>query len=426
MRICVVGAGIAGLTCSYHLARDGHEVVVIDQGVAVGTGTSRANGGQLSYSYVSPLAAPGTLRKAASWMLDSEAPLRLKFQADPRLWRWLIAFARACRQETFERGTREMLALAYHSRRVLADMMAETTLDFSYRENGKLVVFRSEAELAGAAELVAYQAGYGASQRVLTAAECLALEPALRDAASTLSGGVYTPNEAVGDAFAFCAALHQALAAHPNVTFHLGEAIAGIDQRAGRVAGIRMPSRVIEADQYVLAAGMGAVPLAATLGIDLPIYPLKGYSLTTPVRTTDQPPRISITDAHHKVVYALLDEAGNDGTEGRLRVAGMVDLVGFGTEIADRRVALLERQARAVFPAGADWPRSHAWAGLRPATPDWKPIIGRSGLDNLWLDVGLGGLGFTVGCGTGHLLAAMIAGREPAIPVAPYSLEKRT
>ena len=425
MRICVVGAGIAGLACAYHLVRDGHEVVVVDSGTQVGSGTSKANGGQLSYSYVSPLAAPGALRKAASWMLDGEAPLRMRLQSDPKLWRWLISFARACRQDVFERSTREMLTLAYHSRDVLARMLQEHQLDFSYRQNGKLVVFRSEAELNAAAAVVQLQAAHGAKQQVLDAAGCLALEPALRDVAGQLAGGVYTPDEAVGDAFALCAALQQSLVADGKARFRLGERIDALEQSNGKITAARATKGAIQADHFVLANGIGAMELADTLGITLPLYPLKGYSLTTPVRPTDLPPRISITDAHHKVVYALLDEPDAGGAEGRLRVAGMVDLVGFGTELASGRVDLLERQAKSVFPAAGDWSRSEKWAGLRPATPDWKPVFGSSGYGNLWLDVGLGGLGFTLGCGTGEVLAALIAGRETAIPTSPYALGRR-
>ncbi|MCK8787747.1 D-amino acid dehydrogenase [Roseomonas sp. NAR14] len=420
MRICVLGAGLAGLACAWQLLRDGHEVVVLDREAGPGEGTSRANGGQLSYSYVAPLAAPGVTRKGVSWILDDEAPLRLRPQMDPRLWRWLMAFVRASRREVFEQGTRDMLALAYHSRDVLAALLAEAPLEFSYRVNGKLVVFRDPADLAGAARLVEFQARHGARQQVLDARECLALEPALADTAAQLAGGVHTPDEAVGDAHHFCLGLRNALAQR-GATFLFGREATGLLVRNGAVAAALTAAGPVEADQFVLATGIGALSLAEPLGLSLPLYPLKGYSLTVPTRTGDRPPEVSITDAHHKVVYALLDRAA-PGAEGRLRVAGMVDLVGFGTDLVERRVALLSRQAREVFPAAADWPRAEPWSGLRPATPDWKPILGESGIGRLWLNLGHGGLGFTIACGTGRILADLIAGREPAIPAAPYGL----
>lgn len=418
MRICVLGAGLAGLASAYHLVLDGHEVVILDSAETVGTGTSRANGGQLSYSYVAPLAAPGVPRKSLAWLLDAEAPLRLKPQTDPRLWRWLLAFARACRRDIFEAGTRDMLALAYHSRAVLAGMMARDPMEFCYRENGKLVVFRAEADLAGAASLVAFQAQHGAKQQVLDREACLALEPALREAGDDIVGGVFTPDEAVGDAFRFCAALQGVLQAMPKVGFRLGERVAGFALSGSRITAAQASGGAVEADAFVLAAGVGAVPLAEGLGLRLPIYPLKGYSLTAPVGPQHQPPQVSITDAAHKVVYALLQ----DGAGSRLRAAGMVDLAGFGTELVEQRVALLQRQAGAGFPHAADWAGSERWAGLRPATPDWKPVLGQAGPDNLWLNTGLGGLGFTICCGTGQLLASLIAGRPTEIPVATYGL----
>jgi D-amino-acid dehydrogenase len=424
LKICVIGAGIAGLCAAWHLADDGHEVVVLDREAGPGLGTSRANGGQLSYSYVAPLAAPGVPRKGLGWMLDAEAPLRLRPQMDPRLWRWLLGFLRASRPENFEAGTRAMLRLAYHSRDVLAAMMAGERLDFHYRQNGKLVVFREAEELQGAAAVVALQAREGARQQVLDASQCLALEPALAAIGGELAGGVFTPEEAVGDSHLFCLALRDALARRNRVQFLFSREVTGLRLIGGAVEAAETPQGLVDADAFVLSSGIGAMRLAEPLGLRLPLYPLKGYSLTVPTRTTDRPPQISITDAHHKTVYALLEDAAPD-RQGRLRVAGMVDLVGFGTRVSEDRVALLERQAREAFPAAGDWPRAEAWAGLRPATPDWKPILGESGIGRLWLHLGHGGLGFTIGCGTAHLLAAMIGGRAPAIPVGPYRLPRR-
>ncbi|MFC3123687.1 D-amino acid dehydrogenase [Pseudoroseomonas globiformis] len=424
MRICVIGAGIAGLAAAWHLAADGHEVIVLDREAGPGLGTSRANGGQLSYSYVAPLAAPGVPRKGLEYLFDAEAPLRLRPQMDPRLWRWLLGFLRAARPANFAAGTRAMLRLAYHSRDVLADMMDEAPLAFGHRQNGKLVVFRDEAGLASAAEVVALQAREGARQQVLDAKQCLALEPALSAIGAELAGGVYTPDESVGDSHMFCLALRDALMRRNNVQFLFNHEVTGLRMAAGEIVAAETPQGAVEADLFVLSSGIGAMHLAEGLGLRLPLYPLKGYSLTLPVREADRPPEISITDAHHKTVYALLERA-TPAQEGRLRVAGMVDMVGFGTDLAEGRVALLRRQALEAFPAGGDWSRADAWAGLRPATPDWKPILGESGIGRLWLHLGHGGLGFTIGCGTAHLLAAMIAGRDTAIPTAPYLLPRQ-
>jgi len=423
MKVCVLGAGLAGLALAWHLVRDGHEVVVLDREAGPGLGASRANGGQLSYSYVAPLAAPGVARKGVSWVLDADGPLRLRPQMDPRLWRWLMLFLRASRQEVFEAGVREMLALAYLSRDALTEMMARDALDFSWRRNGKLVVFRSDEELRAAAGLVAFQSRHGAEQRVLDARECLALEPALAGVAPYLAGGIHTPGEEVGDAHGFCLALRDALARHGGASLMFDRPVTALRTGPGGVEAAVTPGGAVEADHFVLASGIGALALAAPLGLELPLYPLKGYSLTLPTRAGDRPPEVSITDAHHKVVYALLDRAAA-GAEGRLRVAGMVDLVGFATDIVERRIATLTRQARETFPDAADWSRATPWSGLRPATPDWKPILGGSGIGRLWLNLGHGGLGFTIACGTGRILADLIAGRAPPIPAEPYALHR--
>lgn len=425
MRVCVLGAGLAGLATAYHLVRQGHDVIVVDSSDDVGNGTSKSNGGQLSYSYVSPLAAPGVLWKAARWILDREAPLRVRLRADRHLLRWLLGFARACNDDAFAATTRDMLALARHSRRVLAEMLERDRLEFSYRQNGKLVVFRDHGELDAAAKVVALQERFGARQELVDASGCVDLEPALANVAGQLVGGVYTADEAVGDSLAFCIALKDWLLASGRASLRLRQPVGSLIVANGGVIAARTADDLIEADQFVLAAGIGAMHLAAKLGVDLSLYPLKGYSLTTPVRAIDRPPRVSITDASNKVVYALL-EGGPGSYEGRLRTAGMVDIVGFDDAIDPSRTNLLLKQSRSAFPDAADWVRSVAWAGLRPATPDWKPIIGHSGVDRLWLSVGFGGLGFTLACGAGELLADAMSGRRPAIALGPYTRDRRS
>ncbi|MBF2713194.1 D-amino acid dehydrogenase [Agrobacterium vitis] len=425
MKVCVIGAGLAGLTCAWHLARDGHEVVVLEKAPGPGEGASRANGGQLSYSYVTPLAAPGVVRKGFAWMLDGDAPMRLRPQMDTRLWRWLMAFVRASRRSVFEAGIRDMLALAFLSRDVLTTMMTEETLDFSYRKNGKLVVFRDEAELVSAHELVALQARHGSHQSLVNERECIEIEPALAGGTQRIAGGVFTPDEAVGDAYRFCQSLRTCLEERYGVAFHFGLEASALECGGGRTSAVRTRLGLIEADHFVLSSGIDALMLAEPIGLSLPLYPLKGYSLTSPIRVTDRPPAVSITDAQNKVVYAAL-EGARVGAEGRMRVAGMVDLVGFANDIVTRRTDTLTRQAREAFPCAADWSRADAWSGLRPATPDWKPILGQSDIPGLWLNVGHGGLGFTIACGTGRLVADLIAGRTTPIATQPYALNGRS
>ncbi len=419
MRILVIGAGVAGMTAAYSLTQSGHQVTVLDREPLAGNGASFANGAQLSYSYVAPLAAPGVARKALGWMLDAEAPLRLEARVDPAQWRWLLDFLRCCTAERFEATTVELLGLGAYSRRMVHRLMQREALDFAWRMNGKLVVYRDAKELAGAAAVVRLQARHGSEQQVLDAGECLALEPALEALRGVLAGGIHTPSEEVGDAHRFCQELQRVLEAQ-GTQFLFGRKALRVLLSGGRAVGVETMEGPLRADALVLAGGAAAVHLLRPHGIRLPIYPLRGYSLTLPVEPWHSAPRLSITDAHHKIVFAPLQDRGGH----QLRVAGMVDLAGENTSQPTRRLATLARQAEAAFPAAADWSRAKSWAGLRPATPDGKPIIGPSGIPGLWLNVGHGALGFTLAPATAQLLADMIDGEAPALDVAPFALQR--
>ena len=419
MHILVIGAGVAGMTAAYSLVQSGHQVTMLDSAPRPGNGASFANGAQLSYSYVAPLAAPGVAGKALGWMLDPEAPLRLHPRLDVAQWRWLLEFLRCCTAERFAATTVELLALGAYSRRLVHRLMQQEALEFCWAMNGKLVVYRDPAELAGAAAVVRLQAEHGAEQAVLDAGECLALEPALEGMRHVLAGGIHTPSEEVGDAHRFCRELQRVLEAQ-GTRFLFGRKAQGLLLQGGRAVGVQTPEGPLHAEAVVLAGGAAAVHLLRPHGIRLPIYPLRGYSLTLPVEPWHTPPRLSITDAHHKLVFAPLHERGGH----RLRVAGMVDLAGEDTSQPPRRLATLARQAEAAFPAAADWSRPESWAGLRPATPDGKPIVGASGIPGLWLNVGHGALGFTLAPATGQLLADMISGDELALDPAPFALKR--
>lgn len=421
MRVCVVGAGLAGLSAAVMLARAGHEVTVLDRRGAAGQGASFANGSQLSYSYVAPFAAPGVAFKAAKWVVDAEAPLRLKPQADRRQWLWLHAFLRCCTQQRFERTTEELLTLGHYSAGQLNALRQEEGLEFGWRRNGKLVVYRDAGELAGAANQVQLQARFGAEQQVLDASGCLKLEPALEGLRATMLGGVFTPSEEVGDAHRFCLELERVLTTRYGGTMRDGVSVTGLDVTGGTCHGVRTDKGPIPADAVVLAAGTAGARLLEPLGLSVPIYPLKGYSLTVPVGPQHLAPEVSITDSHHKVVYALL----RDGAAARMRVAGMVDLVGEDESLWPARIALLRRQAAESFPGAADWPRAEEWSGLRPAAPDSKPFIGGSGIPGLWLHLGHGALGFTLCCGTARMLLDLMEGRAPAVAADPFALGRR-
>ncbi|AUL47478.1 D-amino acid dehydrogenase small subunit [Bordetella trematum] len=415
MRVCVIGAGVIGTTTAYFLAREGHEVVLVDSQPGPGEVSSYANGGQLSYSYVAPLAGPGVLPSVPGWLLRADSPLRFRPRMDPHQWLWCLQFALACRADVARRSTAQLQTLSYLSRDVLNALLEETPLEFGHLRNGKLIAYRSAELLDKARRLAAYQASLGAAeQRVLGAAETLALEPALAGMGSALAGAVYTPSEEAGDCHQFTVALFERLKSLGNVECHMGCRVTGLWREGRRVVAVRTAQGDIGADAVVLATGVGTRELIRPLGQDVPLYPLKGYSLTVPLRAEDESvaPAISVTDYERRIVYARIGQT--------LRIAAMVDIGSPGASIDDKRVALLKQQVAEAFP-GLDLSRAQAWAGLRPATPTGKPLIGRARVaDNLWLNIGQGALGFTLACGSATLLSALMQGITPPIDAQPF------
>lgn len=405
--ILVIGGGVVGLTSAWWLLEAGHKVTLLERAPQVGTGTSFSNGGQLSYRYVSPLADAGVPLKALQWMFQEYGPLHFQPQFDVHQWTWLAAFLANCRADLNRKTTQKLLELGELSRRSMAQLEPVVPPDaFEWRESGKLVVYRTKK----AFEAATAKSDSSSTRQVWSAAECAAHEPALAAVAGQLQGGIYNSGEAVADCHAFCVALAGRIAEHPRFTgFVHGDAIRLLSA-GDRITGVETSAGTLQADAYVLAAGMQSRALGKTAGISLPIYPLKGYSLTAPIRAEDVAPEISVTDFERKVLYARIGS--------KLRVAAMVDMVGEDLSLNERRLASLTRQVRETMPHAADYDNITPWAGLRPATPNSAPIVGPSPYANLWLNVGHGPLGFTFACGTASVLADLVQGKAP-----PFTLE---
>lgn len=399
--IIVIGGGVVGLASAWWLAEAGNRVTLLERAPQVGSGASYGNGGQLSYRYVSPLADRGVPLKALQWLLQPDGPLRFKPEADLRQVRWLASFLAHCRADVNRRTTARLLQLGELSRQAMGQLALKLPFDsFGWRDAGKLVVYRSPSLFRKAAAMP------GAGE-VWSPEQCGAREPALAAAQHLLAGGIHNAGEAVADCHAFCLALAELLRAHPRfLGIVQGEALRLRAER-GRIAGIETPAGVLAADAYVLAAGIQSRDLAHTAGIRLPLYPLKGYSLSAPVRQDDIAPAISVTDIERKVLYARIN--------GTLRVAALVDMVGEDLRLDSRRVDGLLRQVRETMPRAADYSQVKAWAGLRPATPGGAPIVGATRYDNLWLNVGHGPLGFTFACGSASILASLVGGETPPL-----------
>ena len=408
MKICVLGAGVVGLTTAYALARRGHEVTVVEAHARVGQGASLANGAQLSYSYVAPLADASVWRNLPKYLFGRDSPLSWRPAFDAAQWRWIGRFLLACNAGASARTTAELLRLAFLSRDCLAELQRELKLEFDLRRAGKLVMLSSGAALEAARRQVEVQRRLGCEQRVLAVRDCVDLEPALAASRARWVGGVYTASEQVGDCAAFCRQLAAALALQANpVRFALGATVDGAVMESGRVLALRTPRADVGADAFVLANGVGSVRSAAQMGFALPIYPLKGYSVTFAAPAGAGVPSVSVTDLANKIVYARLGQ--------RLRVAGRVDIVGADVSLDARRWQALARQARRLFPAldegnGAGHGAADLapWAGLRPATPGGAPIIGRSVVPNVFVNAGHGALGWTLACGSAELLAGVV------------------
>lgn len=421
MRVAVLGAGVIGLSTAWWLARDGHEVTVIDRNEGVALETSFANGAQLSYSYVAPLAGPGVLPKIPPWLLRRDSPLRFTPQFDADQWRWLLRFVLACNQRTSERTTRRLLALSFYSRRLMQDFVASGSIEFAHARNGKLVVHSDPDGFAHARDLVDYQRSLGCEQEALDRDGCLALEDAFGGGTTGLGarlvGGILTPSEEVGDCYRFCVGLERLLMQDGSrVRFELGTQVRSLVAERQRVVAVDTSSGPIDADAFVVAAGSASGRLVKPLGLRLPVYPLKGYSLTFPV--TGPAPKLSVTDFKRKVVYAPLESAGSP----TLRVAGMADIAGWSQAPDPVRLRQLLAEARAAFPDATDYSlpleRLAPWCGLRPATPLGSPILGAAPVANLYLNVGHGALGWTLALGSGRIVADAIARRGSDIPLA--------
>ncbi len=415
MDIIVIGSGVVGMTTAWRLAHDGHRVTVVDRAAATAQGASHANGAQLSYSYVAPLADPSVWFGLPKYLFGRDSPMRFRPAADPFQYRWLLKFLAACSRAEALATTEKLLRLAYLSRDVLHGAEDIRALDFTWSRAGKLVVQSDAASLAAAAAQAEYQSRFGSVQQVLDRDACLALEPALRSIAHRISGGIYTADEEAGDAHKLCQGIEAMLSGdNGGVRFRYGAAVRRLLRAGRRLLGVETVDGVLEADAYVLAAGVDSRRLGLNAGLDLPIYPIKGYSLSLPIADDAAAPRISVTDSACKIVYARLGD--------RLRVAGMADIVGIDTGVDPARLDQLVRQAKAAFPAASSWQQMVPWTGLRPATPKGLPILGDSGIDNLLLNTGHGALGFTLAFGSAELIAAKLAGRPLPVPERDFAL----
>jgi D-amino-acid dehydrogenase len=408
----VLGAGITGVTTAWYLRRAGFDVSVVDRQGEAGQETSFANGGQISVSHPEPWANPAAPLVALRWLGRAGAPLRLRPRADPAQWQWMLAFLRACLPWRSRRNTAAIAALAVHSLAGLRQLRKLAAIADAYdaRAGGILHLFFDARQFARARARVAELSSFGIELRPCSAAQCIAVEPALAALVPRLAGGLHAPGDESGDAMRFSRALAKVLA-DDGVCFHYGAHIERLRAGGGRIAGVDIRHArggdTLGADAYVVCLGSHGRRLLRPLGERLPIFPLKGYSITAPVADAARAPCVSLTDESRRIVCSRLGE--------RLRIAGTAELNDYSLDIDPARIAAMLEWAATHLPGAIDPARATPWAGLRPATPDGPPIIGRGAHDNLWYNTGHGPLGWTLSCGSASILAALLRGEKPAI-----------
>jgi D-amino-acid dehydrogenase len=415
MKVLVLGSGVIGVTAAWYLTKAGHQVSVVDRQPGPALETSFANAGEISPGYASPWAAPGIPMKALKWMFMKHSPLLLHARLDPAFLRFAVAMLRNCDAAAYEINKSRMIPIAEYSRDCLRALRAETGITYDERTQGTLQVFRTEKLLAGAAKDVAVLAELGIPHELLDVEGCIRAEPALARVREKFVGGLRLPGDETGDCFKFTNAL-RLLAEEIGATFQYGTEIKGLATEGDRVTGVMTSAGMLTADAYILSLGSYSPLLLKPLGIDLPVYPVKGYSLTVPITDPAGAPESTVMDEMHKVAITRLGD--------RIRVGGMAELAGFDTTLVAKRRATLEHVVGDLYPKGGDPRAGSFWAGLRPMTPDGPPVIGATRLGNLWLNTGHGTLGWTMSCGSGRVIADLVSGAKPDIDARPLNLDR--
>jgi D-amino-acid dehydrogenase len=411
VRVIVLGAGVVGTTAAWYLSRAGHEVTVIEREPEAGLETSFANGGQISVSHAEPWANPAAPGKVIKWLFKEDAPLLFRLRLDLAQWEWGLRFLFECLPSHTRHNIVQIVRLGLYSRESLKALRAETGIEYDHLERGILHFYTNRQAYDAALAPAELMRSIGCNRIIRSPEECIAIEPALASMKDRLAGGTYTSEDESGDAHLFTVRL-AALAGSSGVTFLYGHHVEALDHAGGNITRVRVKdteqrSRYLQADAYVVALGSYSPLMVRPLGLRLPVYPVKGYSVTMPILDPVKAPCVSLTDDEYKLVMSRLGE--------RMRIAGTAELNGYDTELNETRCRAILRRFESCFPGATDTSRPQFWTGLRPATPGNVPLIGRTRYPNLYLDTGHGTLGWTHSCGSGRALADIVSGKKPEV-----------
>jgi len=414
MKIIILGSGLLGVTAAYELGKRGFSVTVLERGAESATETSHANGGQLSYSHAEPWASPNVLPKIPKWMFRDDAPLVLRPRADLQMIKWGLKFLRNCTTSRAEINTVNMLRLGLYSRERLNAIKNETNFNFSHSDKGILHIYGADADLEAGKRQAEFQAKFGGEEKILSRDEIFAIEPTLAHTSRAIVGGIHAHHDESGDAQVFCKKLAEIATQKYGVKFEYGINITGIKKEGNKIVAVQTDKGDFVADKYIMSMGSYSSVHLRKMGINVPIYPMKGYSIT--ITANEFCPNVSITDGTYKIVYSRLGD--------RLRVAGTAEFAGYNDKIREQRIAPIVRAASALIPK-ADWSQEIGkWACLRPSTPDGPPIIGSTPISNLFLNTGHGTLGWTQAAGSATIIADIIEAKPPAILLHGLTLER--
>lgn len=406
MKVAVLGGGVIGVTSAYYLSLAGHDVTVIDRQHGPGLETSFANAGEISPGYASPWAAPDVPRKALKWLFMEHAPLILKPKLDCAMLSWLIALLGNCTARRYVENKARMVRLAEYSRDQLRDVRRATGIAYDERMQGTLQLFRTQAQLDGIAKDVGVLARDGVPFEVLDRQGCVAAEPGLAYSSAEIAGGLRLPADETGDCFKFTGALAD-IARSQGVTFRFGERIERLVRGPDGIEAAVTDKGTFKADAFVVAMGSYSPGLVRNLGLRLPVYPVKGYSITVPIMGEARAPVSTLLDESFKIAITRLGD--------RIRVGGMAEVSGFSADLPERRRRTLEHSLSGLFPDAGDLGAATFWSGLRPMTPDSTPVVGPTRIPNLFLNTGHGTLGWTMACGSARVVSDMISGVSPQI-----------